>query len=191
MSKRRSFLDRVKDSLSNVRKAARTTSSALKWFREFVLANLRRGGPPPPTDELIGRLYFFSYDPKHKKTLPYYDEFPLAFIMDVREDSFLSLNLHYLDPALRAQLMDVLIRIRDRAGDKKRYTLVSYSVLKAAARHELFAPCVKMHLYSHIRSRLVKVDDEWWHPATLLPVHRFKKASAREVWRDSRRRASK
>ena len=28
--------------------------------------------------EIVGSMYMFFYDPKHKETLPYYDTFPLA-----------------------------------------------------------------------------------------------------------------
>ena len=28
---------------------------------------------------VIGKMFFFEYDPKHKATLPIYDRFPLVF----------------------------------------------------------------------------------------------------------------
>ncbi len=34
---------------------------------------------------LLGRMYLFQYDPKGKKTLPYYDRFPLVFPIVLKE----------------------------------------------------------------------------------------------------------
>ena len=43
-----------------------------------------------------GSLYCWFYDPKYKRTLPYYDAFPVAFIMNMKEKGFLGINMHYL-----------------------------------------------------------------------------------------------
>ena len=53
-----------------------------------------------------GSMYMFYYDPKHKETLPYYDSFPLAIVIERRPGGFLGLNLHYLPPILRAKFLD-------------------------------------------------------------------------------------
>ncbi|MEK9888327.1 MAG: hypothetical protein VW735_06270, partial [Gammaproteobacteria bacterium] len=59
----------------------------------------------------IGRMYMFQYDPKGKDTLPYYDVFPLIFVLEKYSDGFLGMNLHYLPPVFRARLMDRLYQI--------------------------------------------------------------------------------
>ena len=56
----------------------------------------------------MGRMYFFAYDPKTKKELPYYDRFPLIFPFKKAQGGFMGINLHYLPPRLRAKLMDAL-----------------------------------------------------------------------------------
>lgn len=33
------------------------------------------------SESVVGNMYMFFYDPKHKDTLPYYDTFPLVFIV--------------------------------------------------------------------------------------------------------------
>ena len=55
---------------------------------------------------LLGNMYLFAYDPKHKETLPYYDRFPLIFPINKAKGGFLGINLHYLPPPFRAKLMD-------------------------------------------------------------------------------------
>ena len=41
--------------------------------RQLIIRNDQRGRE----DALIGRLYFFKYDPKGKAYLPKYDKFPI------------------------------------------------------------------------------------------------------------------
>lgn len=36
-----------------------------------------------------GQMYMFYYDPKHKKTLPYYDRFPLIIMVGPAEGGFM------------------------------------------------------------------------------------------------------
>jgi hypothetical protein len=62
-------------------------------------------------EKSIGKMYTFFYDPKHKETLPYYDLFPLIFVVGPAAGGFLGINLHYLPPVLRAKLMDSLYQI--------------------------------------------------------------------------------
>ena len=57
---------------------------------------------------MIGRMYFFFYDPKTKETLPYYDRFPLVLPVKRYIDGFLGLNLHYIHPKYRIILLDKL-----------------------------------------------------------------------------------
>ena len=57
------------------------------------------------TENSIGKMYMFLYDPKHKDTLPYYDSFPLIFPIEFYGDSFLGINLHYLPPVMRARMV--------------------------------------------------------------------------------------
>ena len=48
----------------------------------------------------------FFYDPKFKKTLPYYDTFPLVLPLETYNDGFLGINMHYLPIPLRVNLLD-------------------------------------------------------------------------------------
>ena len=52
---------------------------------------------------VTGAMFMFFYDPKHKKTLPYYDTFPLIIVVGPADGGFIGLNLHYLPIPLRAK----------------------------------------------------------------------------------------
>src|SRR4051812_30598339 len=58
--------------------------------------------------EDIGTMIMYFYDAKLKDVLPYWDQFPLVFPIEIYDDGFLGINLHYLPPMLRAKLMDAL-----------------------------------------------------------------------------------
>ena len=44
----------------------------------------------------VGKMYMFSYDPKTKADLPYYDTVPLVIITEPMPNGFSGINLHYL-----------------------------------------------------------------------------------------------
>ena len=66
---------------------------------------------------LPGRMYAFAYDPKTKKTLPYYDRFPLVILLNgAPGGGFYGLNLHYLAPKLRAKFLSTLMEYRTKSS---------------------------------------------------------------------------
>lgn len=139
------------------------------------------------TETDIGRMYMFQYDPKGKDTLPYYDVFPLIFVLERYNDGFLGMNLHYLPPIFRARLMDKLYSIerQDNLRESKKLRL-SYSFLNSAARYKYFRPTVKRYLNSQVRSRFLWIPYEEWDTALMLPTQRFRKKQTSVVWRESK-----
>lgn len=134
-----------------------------------------------------GKMYLFSYDPKHKKTLPFYDRYPLIFPVDLVSGGFYGINLHYLPFRLRAQLMDSLYELTtNKRYDNTTKLKISYDILKRISKHKLIAPCFKRYLGSHVRSRFVEVHSTEWDIALFLPIARFEKQSQQQVWNQSR-----
>lgn len=133
-------------------------------------------------------MYMFFYDPKHKKTLPYYDTFPLIFPFKKTNKGFLGINLHYLPLTMRAKLMDALYEITNNDRyDKSTKLQISYNILNSASRFKFFRPCIKQYLSNHVKSRFVNIQASDWDTALWLPVERFKKQSKDQVWKDSRK----
>lgn len=134
----------------------------------------------------IGMLYFFSYDPKTKADLPYYDTFPLVLVLEKYPDGFLGLNLHYLPIKYRIAFLSKLmsLAILDDSDDIKRMR-VSYEILNASKRYKEFRPCLKKYLYGHLKSRMLTIKPNEWDVASMLPVHRFKNAKPSHVWQES------
>jgi len=137
----------------------------------------------------VGNMYHFFYDPKHKKTLPYYDSFPLVIVIGPAEGGFLGLNLHYLPLALRAKFLDALMDItNNKRYDETTKFELSYEMLQRASKMKYFKPCIKHYLKAHVRSRFALIEAPEWEIATFLPTADFQKASATQVYKDSRRK---
>lgn len=133
---------------------------------------------------IIGRMYYFFYDPKLKDVLPYYDRFPLVIPIERYSDGFLGLNLHYLSPKTRVRLLNKLSTyLTDDHYDETTRFRLSYDLLKGAGNIPEFVPCVKRYLYTHIESRFLEISSNEWDIACLLPTEFFKKATKERVHR--------
>lgn len=133
-------------------------------------------------EAFLGGMFFMGYDPKTKDKLPYWDKFPLVIPIGFYPDGFLGLNLHYLPPMQRKQLLTQLLKFKKKAGTPSAYMRLSYQLLSAVAKSSLFQPCIHRYLFSHVTTEFVMVHDSGWSNAVMLPVHQFQGASARKVW---------
>ena len=135
---------------------------------------------------LVGKMYTYVYDAKHKDKLPYWDAFPLIFMVGPAAGGFYGINLHYLPPKPRAQLFDALLEITNNKSFTSSTKLnVTYSLLKNSAKFKLFKPCFKHYLLDHVQSQLVYIHPEEWEAALFLPSANFQKAGNSEVWTKS------
>lgn len=136
-----------------------------------------------------GYMYHFTYDPKTKDTLPYYDTFPLVLPVGPAPGGFYGLNLHYLNPVARAIFLDKLTDIANNTRfDEKTRIKLNYDILTASRRFKEFAPCFKHYLTEHITSKLMMVPSSEWEIAIFLPTERFEGANKRTVWRESKQK---
>jgi hypothetical protein len=139
---------------------------------------------------MIGRFYFFFYNPKTKENLPYWDRFPMVIPLKGYSDGFLGLNLHYIYPKDRLILLQQLSRTMTGPVEDERSRLrLSYPILQAMHMAYRATPCIKRYLKPHIMSRFVEVPPTEWNIAAVLPVQVFTgKVSVhkQDVWQDSK-----
>lgn len=188
------LLDRIKSSLAkeglNIRSNAarewlRAKIKTLNPTRQALLSDRQRlkGGA------IIGRMYFFFYDPKTKDTLPYYDRFPLVLPIEQYQDGFLGLNLHYLHPKQRIILLDKLSEYANNSKyDSTTKLRLSYDVLRRSSSISEHNPCLKKYLFSQIDSRFLEIAADEWDIAALLPMESFVGASTGKVYAESRKK---
>ena len=144
---------------------------------------------------MVGNMYYFSYEPKTAKYLPYYDRFPLVMPLELYNDGILGINFHYLHPIHRGILMDRILDHFENEDDDRRVLnrfRFSYETLESLdSRYKYYRPAVKRYLFSRMKSRMLMLDEEEWKLALFLPVQRFVGAKPAEVWAESRKQYTK
>lgn len=195
--------------VSGAKRGAARSPAAMRWFKAQVVRLFKSPGSADDPVRIpgvkgpraaavvkpitrirsssIGKMYTYMYDPKHKQRLPYYDTFPLIFVVNVYRDGFLGINLHYLPPMLRAILMDGLSEIanNDRYNDTTKLKL-SYAELTSRSNLKYYKPCVKRYLTAHVMSTYIEIPPREWIMGVFMDTQRFVGASADKVWADSR-----
>lgn len=125
----------------------------------------------------VGNLYFFRYDPKMKATLSQYDKFPMALILEWKNDGFLGLNLHYLPRGQRAAMLGIFSKYKEDYKLRKNSTSgksVNWAnlmdSLDGTKAQQLPKQCLKRYLWGHVTSHFVEIYPEEYSIATQLPV---------------------
>ena len=177
------YIQSVLDDAKGRPKSTQWYKDKIKEFGKPGALDLIRDGKRN-NKPFYGKLNMFFYNPKFKKKLPYYDTFPLVLPLETYNDGFLGLNLHYLPIPLRIKLLDRLVDYSNNTQfDESTRIIVDYSKLKKV---KLIQPTIHKYLASQVQSQFRRIDADEFTVATLLPVQRFKKATAKEVWSDSR-----
>jgi hypothetical protein len=121
---------------------------------------------------LIGKMYLFTYDAKHKDKLPIWDKYPLVFPIERYNDGFLGLNVHYLGLREREALLNQLIQYSTARNLTERSRLrLTYDLIAGTKKlSSLARPCVKRYLFSHVRSKFVEIPATEWDRVMQLPI---------------------
>ncbi len=172
------------------------SQEATTWFQKKARALGPIGSTKMLKDErlkakanpLIGDMVMYTYNPKLKQTLPYYDTFPLTIMVGPAPGGFYGINLHYLPPKVRAIFLDHLsATASNKKFDKTTRLKITYQMLKATKKYKYFKPCFKHYLSKHVNSRIMKVDAAEWNIAIFLQTAAFRKKSDTFIWSRSRR----
>ena len=169
------------------------TKESREWFRNKVQnmrVNRRDLMDSEPLEKksrsAVGNMYMFFYDAKHRKTLPYWDAFPLIIAVGPAEKGFYGMNLHYLPIALRAKFLDELMNITsNKKYDETTKFEVSYEFLKNSTKFKYFKPCFKHYLTKQVDGKLAYVPPPEWEIATFLPTAQFQ-GNKNQVYKDSK-----
>ena len=100
-----------------------------------------------------GQLYFFTYQAQTKQ--PYYDMYPLSYVIEYQTGGFLGCNLHYLRLTQREEL--------------------AISLLNNSAQGAIAAPRRTLHkyLYSGVRGQPYRIPETEWSDVAQLPTEKF------------------
>ena len=185
------LIDRIKSSLAKEGLTPRS-NQARAWLQSKIKelkpnrTSLMRDRNKLKESSVIGKMYFYFYDPKTKDTMPYYDRFPLVIPIESYNDGFLGLNLHYIAPKYRMTLLDKLsVTASNKTYDEKTKLRLNYKYLTNASRVFEATPCIKRYLFSQIQSRFLEITADEWDIAALLPMESFVGASTSKVYAES------
>ena len=101
---------------------------------------------------VAGHLYMFEYKAK-MKYLPYYDRFPLVYVIKSLRNEFWGANLHYLPIKKRLLATKKLMQ----------------------GRVDLPKACFHKYLQPHVEGLLIDLAEDEWDTAILLPTEDFVK----------------
>mgnify|MGYP001033262683 CR=1 FL=1 len=162
----------------------RGSKESIQWFSRVVrkdrvindITKITEGLDKPRFKP--GEMMTYSYNPKTKDKLDFYDEHPLIIFLDKTKDGWYGLNLHYLSPSIRAKVFEEL-----EYGNKG-LARVAYSLSKNPKTEA----CLKRYLARHVVSKPKVVPKTMWEIAIALPFEKFIKESNKTVWNLSKRK---
>ncbi len=157
-----SVFDKIRDAQGGEEKTE-------SWWRQAGPAAMRQAFSTTNKEEIItrekqagngvrytpglGQIILFEYDAKATKDkLPYYDQLPVALVLQVKPDYFYAANLHYVTP-------------------KKRLKTIS-----ALTTNKIDVPrkCIHKYKRNDVVNRLyIQIDEKDWDSAMYLPIERF------------------
>lgn len=176
------------------------TTQSLNWYKQYTVKHFsafnswqdvkNQGETLLARHIEFGGVYTFMYSPKHKETLPYYDSTPLVIPFKDEGATFMAFNLHYLPLPYRALVLDLLYKITTNSNSKNQKLNAKYEVIMSLSKSNLFKPCIKRYLKSHMKSRLLEFKPEHWEIAIFLPIASFHKKGQAFVHSESMKQAN-
>jgi hypothetical protein len=163
----------------------RASSRSSKWLQNKIDTLSDRTKTARPAS---GDMFLYVYDAKYKDTLPFWDAHPLIIMLNKAEGGYYGLNLHYLPPKLRIVFLEELLKIDSSKASTMKTNAAKATILRRASKTKFFAPMIKRYLFSHVRSKFVKIPQEEWFNVATLPVANWKKSTAPKAYADSRRK---
>ena len=115
-----------------------------------------KGAEEEPDENLLrkyavsGHMYMFEYKAKMRH-LPYYDSFPLVYVIKATPQEFWGANLHYMSPKKRVMVVQRLLE----------------------GRIDIPRLCFHKYLIDHVDGFLLDLASAEWDTSILLPIENF------------------
>ena len=128
------------------------------------------------SNEFVGGMYFFRYDPKHRTTLPLFDKYPLTIVVERYVDGFLGLNMHYLTRGQRrfavGLVNDFYEKKKPNKGVSTGHGLSNWEILVSASSgvEAMANKSVHRYLYKQVRSQFIRINKDEYDKAIQLPI---------------------
>lgn len=141
---------------------------------------------------LEGRMFAFTYLPINHQTLEYWDATPLVISLGINDGKMMGINLHYLPPPIRADLLNKMLRTATGAKGLKMppkgagMFRIDYEDLKTM-KFVAGLSCLRSYDLSRIIGRVAMIPSNEWANAAALPYSDFRtggagKANEKMIW---------
>ena len=118
-----------------------------------------------------GMLIAYEYRAKYEDTLPFYDRFPLVFVLEITKDGWTGVNMHYLHPRMRAEVFYQM--------DRKKVHFGNNVITRSAT---------KKYLADHVVRKPKVFPSSMWEVAVQMPFENFTKSNKYNVWTHTNRK---
>lgn len=132
-------------------------TKSYSWYKENVAAVAKKNDiykTLSTLDETLvpsgGNLYLFEYNATWARKLPFYDEFPLVYMLQ-GGSKFFGANLHYLNYSTRYKVLNSIID----------------------GRPTIPKQCFHNYVYEGLETPLFKINREDWIKSIFLPLESF------------------
>lgn len=105
-------------------------------------------------------LYSFTYTAKHTNRLEEYDRNPLIIPLYIGPKSTLGLNLHWVNPLFRFQVVQYIMGVSGQMTNKRKVVRITYGMLKKDAFLNSGLKGVRRYLHTHMKNSVAIPKDE-------------------------------
>ncbi len=143
-------------------------SDSVSWFNANVpkLFDAKRRIPVE-----IGKMYMFCYNPLYKNNLPYWDKYPLIIVCEIGKNTIKGLNLHYIEPKIRIEIVKGIAESTNGATLTKSTKITN--IVKYLQKIKNYQYMVKQYSGDGVKSNVLNIPGEQWGLACALPLAKF------------------
>jgi len=180
-----------------------------KWYEQMYIKEIYKPLElhPDNTPLVPGKIYTFTYDPKYKNKLSFYDVRPLNFILghlpsaEGNKPNAFGINLSFVPPRVRITILDEIQRVfgtliispNVESIRKGHQTMIKkmpieYDVAKILLRKSGFEFALRSYIYDrmHTKPRIIDYQN-WWKLGTFSSAYIRKMAKASIYWHYKRK----
>lgn len=138
-------------------------AKSMGWLQSTLAKVL---GAKKSTAVKVGKMYTFAYNPIGSETLPYWDRFPLVIVLEIRKDTIVAINVHYIPMKDRLKVFTKLMSSVSTTGLSNKSKL--NDALKSIKSVNNYNYMIKQYHGAGVKSAILEIPgNEWGHAITL------------------------
>lgn len=125
-----------------------------------------------------GQLYTYTYDPKWKKTLDFYDTQPIIIFLDNAPKGHYGLNIHFLPQKMRNIIFkEINPSIKKNPFQSGLEKWKRLSIIKGYEK-----ALIRRYLTNHIKGKILPIPEQYWTKFRDFPTEKFYGKTSNEIF---------